>query len=239
MIVTGVFFFIFSLPSVLWLKERSLKKQREKKASLFFIALKENIETFKKSGKNKNLFTFLLSFFFFSAGIIVVITFSSIFAKEEFGFKTKELLVLIIGVNIAASIGAFLFGFLQDKIGAKKTIIINLFIWCAVITGIFFAKSKPMFYVLGIFIGICLGSTQSSSRAVIGLLTKEGRFGEDFGLWGFFGKLASILGSFSYGFLVFILKSRRFAILFVLLFFIIGLITLFFVKIPHKNKILN
>ncbi len=234
MLFIGVFFFLSALPSFINLKERSMKKALPKGKKILKAAFSDLIETFKNARKNKNLLVFLLSFFFFSCGIAIVFTFSAIYAKQELGFKMSELMLLIIGVNLLASVGAFIFGYIQDKIGAKLTVIITLIIWCAVILGITLTTGKTAFFAIGIFVGLSLGSTQSASRAMIGLLTKDGRFGEDYGLWGLSGKFAAIIGSLSFGLLVYLTNSRRLAVLATLIFFVLGLIILFFVKI-NKN----
>lgn len=228
---TALFFALASLPTFIFLKERSKKKSLPKGKGYLSASFNEILKTFKNAKSNKQLLTFLLSFLFYSCGIEIVISFSAIYAKQELGFKIFELMILIIGVNLLASIGAFIFGYIQDKIGTKITIAITLVIWCVVIFGVFITKSKLVFYMLSSLVGISLGSTQSASRAMIGLLTKEGRFGEDFGLWGFSGKLASIIGGLSFGLFVLITGSRRIAILITLLYFVLGLVTLLMIKL--------
>ncbi len=237
MLMIAAFFLLSALPAFINLKERSEKKPLASDKNVIKASFSDLIYTFKNVKQNKNLLVFLLSFFFFSCGIAIVFTFSAIYAKQELGFKMPELMLLIISVNLLASVGALLFGFIQDKIGAKPTVLITLIIWCAVILGIVLTTSKTAFFAIGVFVGLSLGSTQSASRAMIGLLTKEGRFGEDYGLWGFSGKLAAIVGSFSFGLLVLLTHSRRIAVFATLGFFLAGLIILLFVKVGDKRKV--
>jgi UMF1 family MFS transporter len=232
------FFSLFALPTFIFLKERSTKKQLPEGKKILKSAFSDLIKTFRNPKENKNLLIFLIALFFFSCGIAIVFTFSAIYAKQELGFEIWQLMVLIISVNLLASLGAFTFGYVQDKIGAKPTIIITLIIWCAVIIGIVITQSKIAFFTIGIFVGLSLGSTQSASRAMIGLLTSEGRFGEDYGLWGLSTKFAAIIGTFTFGLLVYLTKSRRIAVLVTLGFFIFGLLALLPVKTkkdPHFN----
>lgn len=234
--VTALFFLIPSFITFILLKEKkSGFRDFEKKKHIFRRAYRRLSETLRNTQENKNLFRFLFSFFLFSCGISIAITFSAIYAQEELGFGMRELLVLIIGINLLASIGAFSFGFLQDKIGAKKTVIITLIIWCVSVAGILFSRTKGSFYLCGSLIGIALGSTQSSSRALVWILTHEDRSGEDFGLWGFAGKIAFIVGSISYGFTAYISQSRRIAVVITLAFFIAGLITALRIQIIPKK----
>jgi UMF1 family MFS transporter len=71
--------------------------------------------------------------------------------------------------------------------------------WVAVSFGAAWATGKPAFWVIGCVAGLVMGSTQSASRALISILTPEGRSGEIFGFWGFFGKLAAVVGPLVYG----------------------------------------
>ena len=68
--------------------------------------------------------------------------------------------------------------------------------------------------------GAGIGSIQSSSRTVVGLLSPEGRSAQMFGFWGMFSRVAIILGM-TFG-PVSDAVGRRPAILLVVVFFVIG-----------------
>jgi len=71
---------------------------------------------------------------------------------------------------------------------------------------------------------VCLGSSQSAGRALVGYLSPPARTAEFFGLWGLAVKLSSILGPLTYGAVTWATQgNHRLAILATGLFFVIGL----------------
>ena len=55
----------------------------------------------------------------YQAGIAVVIALAAVYAEQVLGFKQTDTMMLIFLVNIAAALGAFGFGYAQDRIGHK------------------------------------------------------------------------------------------------------------------------
>ena len=100
-------------------------------------------------------------------------------------------MMLMFGIilNIGAGSGAFLFGFLDDKIGAKRTIqISNYAIFIAVIIAIL-APTVEWFWIAGIIMGIASGPNQSASRSLMGRIIPKGKTNEFYGFYAFSGKL--------------------------------------------------
>jgi UMF1 family MFS transporter len=176
------------------------------------------------------LFKFFIVFFFFSCGITTVISFAAIFAEREVGFSGSDLIAFFIIVQISSALGAFLFGFIQDRIGARTTINCTLAIWILVVVGAYFTHSIRMFYIIGNLAGISIGSSTSSSRALVALFSPEDRTAEFFGFWGLFWKLSSALGPLTFGIISSVTGSERFAILATGCFFVIGFIGMFFIN---------
>src|SRR5690606_37370249 len=76
-------------------------------------------------------------------------------------------------------------------------------------------------------VGLCLGSSQSAGRALVGFLSPRGRTAEFFGLWGLAIKLSAILGPVTYGALTWATRGdHRTAILATAAFFVAGLVLL-------------
>jgi UMF1 family MFS transporter len=75
-----------------------------------------------------------------------------------------------------------------------------LWIWVCVAAAL--SRTKAEFYGVSALAGVGMGALQSSARAVVATLTPEGRSGEFFGYWGFFGKLAGVIGPLVFGWLV-------------------------------------
>src|SRR5690606_1978559 len=119
----------------------------------------------------------------YQAGISVVITLSSVYATQAMGFTIAQTMVLIFVVNIAAAIGAFLFGFIQDRIGHKRALTITLCGWMVMVLLASQAVSAAMFWVAAMVAGLCMGTSQSAGRAMVGALAPSARLAEFYSLW--------------------------------------------------------
>lgn len=142
---------------------------------------------------------FFVSLFFSTAGLTAVVAFASLFASEELHLTQKETISLFIVLQLAGVAGAAGFGFLQDKAGPKPALALALVMWIAVCVGAYFCTDKGWFYVVGTGAGIAMGALQSGGRAVVALFTPPGKSGEFFGYWGFFSKLAGVVGQPVFG----------------------------------------
>jgi len=226
----ALFFGLFALFTFFLLKEI---KKPSKRTNYFKTALQRIITTAKNIRKFKELLKFICSYLFYNDGIVVVISFAAIYGATRFGMTLKQLIPYFIIVNLTSMVGAFVFGYILDKIGAKKTITITLIIWVVVVFWAFWCRTITEFYCVGLLAGLAIGSSQSSSRTMLALLTPEEKMAEFFGFYAFTGKVASIFGPFIYGEVARITGSQRWAILSVLVFFLAGIIIL---QTVNENK---
>lgn len=124
------------------------------------------------------------------------------------------------------ALGAFGFGFVNDRIGAKRTIAITLVVpMFATVIGVT-AETVRGFWVAALLIGLMVGPNQSASRSMLATFTPERRQGEFFGFYAFSGKLASVAGPLSYGLILALTESQRLAMGSVLVFFAGGFLLL-------------
>ena len=226
----ALFFGLFSLFTFFLLQE---VKKPSKRTNYFRTALQRIITTAKNIRKFKELLKFICSYLFYNDGIVVVISFAAIYGATRFGMNVKQLITYFIIAQFTSIIGAFVFGYILDKIGAKRTISISLLIWVAVVFWAFWCRTITEFYCVGLLAGLAIGSSQSSSRTMLALLTPKEKMAEFFGFYAFTGKVASIFGPFIYGEVARITGSQRWAILSVLAFFLTGVIIL---QTVNENK---
>jgi UMF1 family MFS transporter len=128
-------------------------------------------------------------------------------------------------LQLSGVAGAVAFGFIQDRAGSKKAMALSLVLWIVVCVWGAFCGSAREFYMVGTLAGVAMGALQSAGRAVVSTLTPEGRSGEFFGFWGFFTKLAGVLGQPAFGVLATHFGYRT-AILANAVFFVVGLLIL-------------
>ena len=229
---TAVLMVAATVPVVLLLRER--KRPEMARGHWMRLGWQSIIGAARDIPSHRELFKFLVSFFFYMSGLGAVVAFAAIYAEKVLGFSPTENIVLFASLQLSSAVGAFLSGSLQDRAGSRATLSVSLLLWCAVALGAFFSEGKPAFFVVGNLAGLAIGSSQAGSRAVVTLLSPRERAAEFFGFWGVFGKLAAIVGPLAMGVLADSFGLRA-SILVTLVFFLAGLAVLRTVKIPrHK-----
>jgi UMF1 family MFS transporter len=222
MLITAGIFALASLPTFLFLRERAVPVPRARESTAGALARLK--ETLAHARQYKDLERFLLCVVFYQAGIQAVVALAAIYAEQAMGFSTHETIVLILVVNVTAAIGAYLFGEVQDRLGHVRTIVVTLIGWLLVVVLAWASKGPTLFWITANLVGVCLGSSQSAGRAMVGYLSPPARAGEFFGLWGLAVKLSSILGPITYGLVTWISGGdHRLAILITGVYFVIGL----------------
>jgi UMF1 family MFS transporter len=214
--VTAVFFLVAAVPTFVWVKERGIARPLPEGETHAGIGFRRLRRTVVEIGDFRDLVIFLVAVFFAMAGLSIVISFAFIYGNQVIRWSETSRTVMFVLTQFTAAGGALLFGFIQDRIGARRTFNITLALWIITVLLIWGTtevtsalntvlgtswEEQNVFLVIGCFAGIGLGSTQSASRAIVGLFCPESKAGEFFGFWGLSGKLASIVGILTLGLL--------------------------------------
>ena len=174
---------------------------------------------------------------FYQAGIWVVVSLAAIYAEQVMGFGQAQTMALLFTVNIAAALGALAFGYAQDRIGHRRALAVTLYGWIAMVAVAALTTSVTAFWVAATLAGLCMGSSQSAGRAMIGLLAPASRRAEFYGLWAFAIRLSAILGPLTYGLVTWVTGgNHRLAILATGLFFVVGLAILARVDLERGRR---
>lgn len=224
-LMTGAFFLGACLPTHFLLRERARPRRLAPGESLAGLAFARLGEMRRELPRHRTLAVFFGAMTLFLAGLSAVVAFAGVFATKALGMSQAEIIQLFILLQIAGVAGALGFGHVQDKIGAKAALLASLALWTGVCAWAWRCTGKTEFLLIGILAGAAMGSLQSSSRAVVATLTPAGRAGEFFGYWGFFGKLAGIVGPLVFGWVATATDVRQ-AILLNAGFFLAGLAVL-------------
>jgi UMF1 family MFS transporter len=234
MLITAGVFALASSFTFLVLKERARPQPAEKGAAV--RALTRVGQTIGDARRYEDLLRFLGCIVLYQSGVQTVIALAAIYAQEAMGFTTQDTIVLVLLVNITASLGAYLFGQWQDRLGHRKTLMLTLLGWCAMVLIAYLTTGRAGFWVAANIAGLCLGASQSAGRALVGYLTPADRHAEFFGLWGLAVKLASILGPLCYGAVTWLTDNdHRMAMLITGAFFVLGLFVLASVD-PERGR---
>ena len=195
MLITAAIFALAALPTFLFLRERA-RPAAVPQASHAFVRL---LDTARHARQYRDLLLVFLAGTCYQAGVATVIALAAIYAEQVMGFKTQDTIMLVLVVNVTAAIGAFGFGYAQDRIGKVAALRITIVGWIAMVLVSYFSTTAAMFWVAANLAGLAMGSSQSAGRALVAFLSPAGRSAEFFGLWGVATRLASILGPLTYG----------------------------------------
>lgn len=235
MLITAAVFLLAVLPTFIWLKERA--KPQPLPGGGYSGAFARTWHTVQHAREYKDLMRFLVCILFYQAGVQSVIALAAIYATEAMGFDTTDTILLILVVNVTASIGALVFGHVQDRIGHKATLALTLLGWLLTIAVAWLAHTRGVFWVAANLAGLCLGASQSAGRALVGYLSPAKRRAEFFGLWGLAVKLSAIFGPLTYGAVTWISGGdHRRALLTVGVFFVIGLLILAGIDVQRGHQ---
>ncbi len=235
LLITAGLFLLACMPTFLFLRERAQPQpHRVGGVRASFARLRQTVSELRRF---RDLARFMVCIVFYQAGVQAVITLAAIYAQQAMNFTTSQTVMLILVVNVSAAIGAVLFGYVQDRLGHKRTIAITLLGWIATTLLAAGATGATSFWIAANLAGICLGSSQSAGRALVGFLSPEARRGEFFGLWGLSVKLSSILGPMTYSVVVWITAGEhRLAFALTGVYFLVGLALLARVDVGRGRR---
>lgn len=235
MVITAVVFFVAAMPLALWLKERAIPRTQANFWSLVKESQASLIATFKSLPKHKNFAWLVASGLSFQGGIAVVVTLAAVYADQAMGFTPDETILLVLLVNITAAVGAFAFGYVEDRIGHKYALMVTLLIWIAMVAVAYFAQTKPIFWIAANLAGIAMGSSQSAGRALVGVLAPEKDRAAFYSFWNMALWVANIVGPMTYGLITWMTgNDQRLALLCTGMFFVVGLILLLPMRIEKR-----
>lgn len=234
LLVAG-WFAVFSLPLFLWmpasLGDRSVPSPRPIRAA--FQRLK--VTFYEIRTQYRTIFRFLIARLIYNDGLITVFSFGGIYAQLTFGFSMEEIIVFGIVLNVAAGLGAWVFGVVDDRLGARQTILISLAgLTLATVVAVL-TQHRTIFWAASILIGLLAGPNQSASRSLMGRLVPKDKENEFFGFFAFSGKATSFLGPLLLGQLTTIFNSQRAGLSSTAFFFIVGGMVLFRLKMEPSE----
>jgi len=223
MLITAFLYGLAACATFVLLPERALPQP----AGAAQSAWRQLRNTFAEARAYRDLMWLLVCTVCYQGGVAVAITLAAIYAEQVIGFKANETMVLIFVLNIAAALGAFGFGYLQDRLGHKRSLAGTLVAWIAVCLIAASATTKGGFWIAATIAGLAMGSSQSAGRAMTGILAPPSQLAEFFGLWSFATRLASIVGPLGYGAITWMTGgNQRVAILATSVLFVAGLLLL-------------
>lgn len=228
--LVGLWLVLFCLPLFLWTPDPAGRGLPAKTAVREgFVVLARTLRALPQHGQ---LARFLLARMIFTDGINTLFAFGGIYAAGTFGMSVTEVITFGLVLNATAGAGAFAFGWIDDRIGAKPTILIGLVGITAIGIPLLLVETTLWFWILGSALGIFIGPVQSASRSMMARMTPRGMESEMFGLFALSGKATAFIGPWLVGVIALSYDSQRLALATVIPFLVIGGLLLLAVREP-------
>jgi UMF1 family MFS transporter len=178
---------------------------------------------------------FLVGRMIYTDGLNTLFAFGGIYAAGTWGMEVDEVILFGIALNLSAGLGAAGFAWVDDWIGARRTILIALGGLTLLGGLILVVQVKLWFWVFGVTIGIFFGPAQAASRSLMARMAPPGMRAEMFGLFAFSGKATAFLGPAILGWVTVAADSQRAGMATVLAFFVVGFVILWPLKEPGRG----
>ncbi|MDX1675110.1 MAG: MFS transporter [Longimicrobiales bacterium] len=224
-LLVAAWYAVFSVPVFLWVTERA-ERRRASLRQYAVIGFRRVGDTFRHLRTFSEAAKLLLARLIYNDGLTTIFAMASIYMGATLGMDLGQAMVVGVAINVAAGIGAATFGYVDDRIGGKRTIAITLVVLTAATAVGSLTSSVAVFWIAAVFIGLMVGPNQSASRSLLARFVPDSKQSEFFGFFAFSGKLSSVAGPFVYGLLLTATGSHRIAMASIIGFFTIGLVIL-------------
>jgi UMF1 family MFS transporter len=235
MLLTAVWFALFSLPLFLFVPDRAATGRGL--GAAIREGLTQLMRTFRDLRRHANIARFLLAKMIYIDGLNTLFAFGGIYAAGSFGMSLEQVLIFGIALNVTAGLGAAGFAWVDDWIGAKPTILIALAATTLLGVAILLVDDVVWFWVLSLGIGIFLGPTQAASRSMMARLAPPKLATEFFGLYALAGKATAFFGPWALAAATTAFDSQRAGMATIPPFLVLGFLLLLWVREPKKRAI--
>lgn len=250
--LTGVWFVVFVLPMFLLTPDHAAKKPA---LGAIRQGLGELRDTLTSLPSQPNMAAFLIANMVYTDALVALFAFGGIYAAGTFGWQTIQIGTFGILLAFSGTLGAWIGGKLDDRLGPKTVIagsITILALACVAILSIsrdtlffvikvappvaggplFGAPAEKVYLILGLFIGFAAGPMQAASRTLLIRLAPEQRITQFFGLFALSGKVTSFFAPLAVSVVTAITASQKAGMAVLVVFFLVGLGLLARVRSP-------
>jgi UMF1 family MFS transporter len=240
-VMVGVWWIIFSQYTYYYLPKGNDNANQKVTKDVVFNGFNELKKVWKLLEENVSLKRYLGSFFVYSMAVQTVMIVATYFGAQEIAWSSKEesttgLIICILVIQLVAVLGAVLTSKASEKFGNISTLIVINGFWVLLCTAAYFIVLPIHFYIMAGLVGLVMGGIQSLSRSTYSKLLPET---EDtasfFSFYDVAEKIGIVIGMCVYGIIDQITGSPRFAIVFLAIFFITGVILL--KRVPKKEML--
>jgi MFS transporter, UMF1 family len=240
--MTGIWWILFAQYAFYFLPKGNKKTYKITK-DVVLNGFRELKKVQKQLYHNLLLYRYLTAFFVYSMAVQTVMLVATYFGEQEINWasdseKTTGLIISILVIQLVAVAGATFTSMASKKFGNIPTLIVVNIIWAIICVFAYFVTEPIHFYVTAGFVGLVMGGIQALSRSTYSkFLPKTDDTASYFSFYDVAEKVGIVIGMIIYGTIDQITGSMRNAILFLVVFFFIGIILLF--RVPKNNPEIN
>jgi UMF1 family MFS transporter len=229
----AVWWFVFMLPAAFNVRERPPVAPP---AGFFADArdgLRELRRTLGQVAQYREVSLFLLAYWLYIDGVHTIYTMAVDYGVA-LGLPSSSLLAALLLTQFVAFPSALALGWIGDRIGAKRGLLICIAVYLSATLYAWFLDSVTEFFALAVVIGLVQGGVQSLSRSFFGRLVPSGKGGEFFGFYNMMGKFASFLGPMLIASVALLTGDSRLSITSLVVLFVLGGLILWRVPEPPR-----
>jgi UMF1 family MFS transporter len=182
----------------------------------------------------RGIVRFLIALMIYHNGLVALFAFGGIYAASVFGMSEGEIVTFGLALNVSALLGSAGFGWIDDRIGGKQTILWSLVGLALSMATVLFVESRLLFWIFGLLLGIFVGPAQASSRSYLSRMAPVSLRNQMFGLHALAGKVSAFLGPLVVGWTIDWTGSHRLGMSTILVFVVVGFLLM--LKAPSDCK---
>lgn len=226
-------YLVFALPLFLWVPDAPASGRAP--MDCVRAGLRQIRDSLHNVRAHRHIMLFLLARMLYNDGLTTMFAFGGIYAAGTFGLSTEEVIWFGVGLNITAGLGAAVFSWLDDRLGARATILASLAGLIVPGLVILTTESLAVFWIFGLLLGIFVGPVQASSRSWLARTAPLELRAQMFGLFALSGKLTSFAGPLLVGWVTLLAGSQRWGMSMVILMYILGALVL--LGVPRADQV--
>jgi UMF1 family MFS transporter len=213
-------YLLFSLP--LFLLTPDVKRRGKSASEALRAGLGQLRDSLRSARLYRPILKFLIARMFYIDGVGTLFVFGGVYAAGTFQMDERQILLFGIALNATAGIGAALFGWIDDWIGARRTILMALLGLMLPGTVVLLIQSSFLFWIFALLLGMFVGPVQSASRSYLARITPENLQNEWFGFYALSGKATAFLGPLLVGWLTYWSGSQRIGMSIIIVLVLVG-----------------
>lgn len=222
-IVTAVWWAAFTIPLLANVRQEYFIEPEPQPVKKSFIRL---VKTFKNVVQYREIFLFLVAYFFYIDGVDTVISMATVYGTD-LGISAVNLLIILLATQVVAFPFTLIYARLARIFSARVLILAAIVVYIIIVIFAFFVSNTLQFWILAMLVATSQGGIQALSRSYFGKIIPRENCGEFFGFYNIFGRFAAIIGPFLVGIVSQLSGSSRYGVLSIAILFVTGFILLF------------